>query len=137
VDPQSPPTRASRRLPGTLLASAVGIGALLYALALVLQRSDAATIEVAREVDAFIIQYCASNKRLATQAVLRARFPGLNVGSGWFFFTDDKTYLKMQYPMKWWNDHAIGERKLSEFTATPYAYVVEYHCGNAAPSAHP
>jgi len=34
----------------------------------------------------------------------------------------------MQYPMKWQNADAIGERNLSEFTGTVYAYTVDYQC---------
>ena len=59
---------------------------------------------------------------------LAARFPHLRNASGWTFFSDARRYLRMQYPVKWWNSQAIGVSKLSKFTATPYAYVVEIRC---------
>ena len=104
------------------------IGALLYLAIAALQRSDSTAIGMAKEVDAFVVEYCASHRKLPPSAVLHARFPNLNRDTGWFFFTNDTTYLKMQYPVSWWNSAAIGERRISEFTATPYAYMVEYQC---------
>ena len=38
--------------------------------------------------------------------------------------------ISIQYPMRWQNRGAIGTSIRSEFTATVYAYSVEYHCGN-------
>ena len=108
--------------------SALLIVLVLYLLIQMLQRSDAATIRTAREIDAFITRYCEDNSRLPAAEILHKRFPNQNVKAGWFFFTDDKTFLKMQYPVKWWNEEAIGRRRLSEFTATPYAYQVDYRC---------
>lgn len=114
----------------TLLALAIAICALLYALISMFQQADSATIKIAKDVDAFIIQYCEANDQLPTSTTLSSRFPDLNRDSRWFFFTDDKTFLIVQYPMRWWNKDAIGRRKISEFTATVYAYTVEYHCRN-------
>ena len=96
-----------------------------------LQSADSATIKIAKEVDAFIIQYCENNNSLPASGVLQSQFPKLNRDSGWFFYTDDKTFLIVQYPMRWWNKDAIGKRKTSEFTATVYAYTVDYHCKKA------
>jgi len=96
-----------------------------------LQSADSTTIKIAKEVDAFIIQYCENNNSLPTSGVLQSQFPNLNRESGWFFYTDDKTFLIVQYPMRWWNKDAIGKRKISEFTATVYAYTVDYHCKKA------
>lgn len=113
---------------GAVLAFAIAAGALLYAVISMLQQADAATIRIAREVDAFITDYCAVNERLPSSTTLSSRFPGVHRDSGWFFFTDDKTFLIVQYPMRWSNRDAIGKRRISEFTATVYAYAVEYHC---------
>lgn len=82
---------------------------------------------MAKEVDVFIIRFCESNNRLPSKDVLKRKFPALIRENGWFIFTDDSTWLKVQYPVKWRNSEAIGESKTSEFTATIYAYVVEYH----------
>ena len=112
-----------------VFVSSIIVVALLYALISILQSADSATIKIAREVDAFIIQYCAKNKSLPASGVLRGQFPDLNRDTGWFFHTNDKTYLIVQYPMRWSNKDAIGKRKISEFTATVYAYTVDYHCG--------
>ena len=119
------------RLTRTMLVSAIVIGGLLYFLISMLQNSDSAAISSARQVDTFIVGYCENNQKLPTLRVLQAQFANLNGETGWFFFTDDKTYLRMQYPIKWWNRNAIGERRISAFTATPYAYVVEYRCKKA------
>jgi len=107
---------------------ALVLGVLLYALIPALQHSDANTIKTAKEVDAFIRQYCQTNGKLPIKSVLQSQFPNLKTDAGWFFFTDDKKYLRMQYPMKWQNADAIGERNLSEFTGTVYAYTVDYQC---------
>lgn len=117
------------------LGAVLGVAALLGVGVFFLQRSDAPAIATAREVDAFILRYCEQNGRLPVEAALRAQFPGQNRAAGWFFYTDDRTYLKMQYPVKWWNGNAIGTRRISEFTATPYAYVVDYKCGREGGSA--
>lgn len=111
------------------LVSSIVVVVLVYGTILLLQNSDSATINAARRVDAFITSHCANTNRVPSLGALQARFPDIGKAVGWRFFTDSRTYLKMQYPVKWWNGNAIGVRQLSEFTATPYAYVVEYRCG--------
>jgi len=103
---------------------------IIYTLISILQISDSQTIDTAKEVDFFITQYCKANKQLPTTTKLRERFPGLSTDNGWFYFTDDKTWLKVQYPVKWRNSNAIGVPKTSEFTATIYSYNLEYSCEN-------
>lgn len=114
-----------------IFVSSIIIIALLYTLISMLRSADLATIKIAKEVDAFIIQYCENNNGLPSARVLQGQFPNLNRESGWFFYTDDKTWLRVQYPMRWWNKNAIGERRISEFTATVYAYAVDYKCKKA------
>jgi len=113
---------------GIALVSAAFIAALAYGAISALQRADAATIATARQVDAFIIEYCKSKNSLPISNVLQSRFPGLNRESRWFFYTDDKTYLIVQYPVRWSNKDAIGRQKTSEFTGTVYAYTIDYRC---------
>jgi len=117
-----------KRVVKTILVTGIALGALTCILVLALQSSDSKTIETAKEVNAFIAQYCVEHDSLPTSSVLQVRFPSLNRESGWYFYTDNMTYLRMQYPMKWWNKSAIGKRRLSEFTATVYAYSVDYQC---------
>ena len=105
------------------------VAVLPYALISIAQNADSATIKVAKEVDAFIVQYCLKNSSLPASDILRGQFPNLNRDTGWFFYTNDKTYLIVQYPVRWSNKGAIGKPKTSEFTATVYAYTVDYHCG--------
>ncbi len=128
-----------RRIIKNTLVTAIAVGLLLYSVILAIQSSDSETIEIAKEINTFIIQYCVDHDNLPTSSVLQMRFPNLNRESGWYFYTDGKTYLKMQYPMKWWNQNAIGKRRLSEFTATVYAYSVDYQCkpGRRAPTPNP
>lgn len=121
-------TRSRKALRNLLLAS-IAVIAALFAMISALQRADSATIGIARGVDAFVLQYCADTGRLPTADVLRSRFPGLTRDTGWFYFTDDKTFLIVQYPVRWSNREAIGRPKTSEFTATVYAYTVDYRCG--------
>ena len=111
------------------VVSVVALAALLYGVISWLQNADSATIRTAKDVGGFIDQYCAKNGSLPAAAVLRQRFPDLNRDSGWFFYTNDKTFLIVQYPVRWSNKDAIGRQKRSEFTATVYAYTVDYHCG--------
>ncbi len=101
----------------------------LYLLISVLQYSDAGTIDTAKEVDFFITQHCAVHHALPTAAKVHERFPGLTTDAGWFFFTDNVTWLKMQYPVKWSNSRALGNAQRSEFTATTYSYLIQYRCG--------
>jgi hypothetical protein len=122
--------RCNKPLRIICVSSAI-IAALLYLLISLLQRADLTTIGIAKEVDAFIIQYCEDNKSLPTAGVLQGQFPTLTREAGWFYYTDDKTWLRVQYPMRWWNKKAIGERRISEFTATVYAYSVDYTCKGA------
>jgi hypothetical protein len=103
----------------------------IYMLVSALQHSDAKTIDTAKEVDFFINQYCGIHGVPPTSGQLHMRFPGLTTEAGWFFFTDDVTWLKVQYPVKWSNSRALGKSKTSEFTATTYSYILEYHCGDA------
>jgi hypothetical protein len=103
----------------------------LYVLISVLQYSDAKTIDTAKEVDFFINQYCAAHGMLPTSSRLHERFPGLTTDAGWFIFTDDVTWLKLQYPVKWSNSRALGKSQTSEFTATTYSYIIEYRCGGS------
>ena len=121
----------SRKALRNLLLASIAVIAALYAMIAALQRSDSATIKRAREVDAFIVDFCARSGNLPTSNVLRSQFPDLNRDSGWFYHTDDKTFLIVQYPVRWSNREAIGRPKTSEFTATVYAYTVDYRCGNA------
>lgn len=100
----------------------------LYAVTATWQREDVKTIRTAKEVDAFIKRYCEDAQKLPTAAVLQGKFPYLMRESGWFFYTDDSTWLRVQYPVRWRNKEAIGERRVSEFTATVYAYTVDYSC---------
>lgn len=114
-----------------IFVSAIIIATLLYALITMLQNADSTTIKIAKEVDAFVVQYCKNNNNLPTSGVLQSQFSNLNRDSGWFFHTDDKTFLIVQYPVRWSNKDAIGRQKTSEFTGTVYAYTVEYRCKKA------
>jgi hypothetical protein len=129
----SVPASASRSRKPILfvLKGASVVFVVIYILISMLQFSDSKTIDTAREVDFFVTQYCKANSQLPTSAKLRERFPGLSRENGWFYFTDDKTWLKVQYPVKWRNSNAIGMPKTSEFTATIYSYNLEYHCETA------
>lgn len=120
-----------KRSTGIIVISTIVVAALLYALIFALQKSDASTIKVATDVEAFVIRYCKATTRVPSMRALAARFPHLRNASGWVFFSDARRYLKMQYPVKWWNGNAVGVAKLSEFTDTPYAYVLEYRCGKS------
>ena len=113
-----------------ILASSMIVATIIYILISILQYKDRGTIDTAKEVDFYISQYCQTNNRLPTPAQLHERFPNLSTNNGWFYFTDDKSWRKIQYPMRWQNRGAIGTSIKSEFTATVYAYSVEYHCGN-------
>lgn len=99
----------------------------LYTLIPALNRSDGETIKRAKDVDSFIIKYYNLNGKLPLSKSIRSQFPDLNTESGWFIFTDDSMYLKIQYSVKWSNGDAIGKSKTSEFTGTVYAYTLDYN----------
>ncbi|GIK26604.1 MAG: hypothetical protein BroJett006_28500 [Betaproteobacteria bacterium] len=100
----------------------------IYLLISALQYSDAKTIDTAKEIDFFITKHCQTHGMLPTSSQLHARFPGLTTDVGWYFFTDDASWLKMQYPVRWSNSRALGKPQASEFTATTYSYIIEYRC---------
>jgi hypothetical protein len=75
-----------RRVLGTVLLLTIAIGALLYALISIFQHADSATIKIANDVDAFIIQYCEANEQLPASTTLSSQFPGLNRNSGVVLF---------------------------------------------------
>lgn len=102
----------------------------IYLLISALQYSDAKTIDMAKEIDFFITKHCQTRGMLPTSSQLHARFPGLTTDVEWYFFTDDATWLKMQYPVRWSNSSAPGKPQASEFTATTYSYIIEYRCGD-------
>lgn len=114
-----------------ILATSVAGIALFYFLISTLRYMDRESIDTAKEVDFYITEYCEANGRLPTSARLRERFPDLSTNIGWFYFTDDSTWLKLQYPVRWRNGDAIGTPNNSEFTATVYSYSISYLCGNA------
>ncbi|HEX4974344.1 MAG TPA: hypothetical protein VFV48_00515, partial [Pseudomonadales bacterium] len=103
----------------------------VYLLVSVLQHADEKTIDTAKEIDHFINRHCEARGVLPTSGQIHKRFPGLTTDAGWFFFTDDATWLKMQYPVRWSNSRALGKPQTSEFTATTYSYIVEYRCGGS------
>jgi len=123
-------TRLKKLIKYILAASITG-AALFYILVSMLQYKDRNTIDTAKEVDFYITQYCKVNNRLPTSACLHERFPDLSINIGWFYFTDDQTWLKVQYPVRWRNGDAIGTPNISEFTATVYSYSINYFCGKA------
>lgn len=92
----------------------------------ILQNSDLTTIETAKKVDVFIRHYHADKNMLPTKTDLQKQFPELTYNNGWYFYTDNRTYLSIQYPVKWKNKNALGKGLISEFTATVYAYKLEY-----------
>lgn len=120
-----------KKLVKFILATAVIGISVSYALISMLQYKDRETIDTAKGVDTFITQYCKANNRLPTSARLHEQFPDLSTDIGWFYFTDDKTWLKLQYPVRWRNGDALGTPNISEFTATVYSYSINYRCENA------
>lgn len=112
-----------------LLNKSVMAAFLIYLVVSALQYSDAKTIDAAKEADFFIQKYCEAHGVLPSVSKLHTRFSGLITDAGWFFYTDNATWLKMQYPVSWRNSHAPGKPQISEFTATVYSYIVEYRCG--------
>lgn len=107
------------------------LSGLIYLIIAQLQRHDEKAISVAKDVDTYINKYCRTHGQLPSKSNLTLQFPALTTNDGWYFFTDDKTWLKFQYPVRWKNSEAIGLPKYSEFTATVYAYSVEYSCNVA------
>jgi len=72
----------------------------------------------------------ASNNLPLNQRSRNERFPVLSTNISWYYFSKDHTWLKLQYPVRWRNSDAIGKPAISEFTATVYAYSIEYRRGD-------
>lgn len=122
-------TKWKKPLRSVLLATAI-LGTLGYLGISYLQYQDGRTIDTAKEVDFYITEYCKAHQQLPSTAQLRARFPSMSIADGWLYFAIDgrTNWLKVQYPVRWWNRQAIGRPDISEFTATAHAYSLEYHC---------
>ncbi len=112
---------------------------------------DARSIALAKEVGSFIAAACRETGELPSKETVQAQFAEALTRRDWFFW-DAKADLRgpdptvivlhpsrgpgqapartliVQYPVNWWRNRAIGRVRLSEFTATPYAYAVEYQC---------
>lgn len=104
----------------------VAISVVLAVLMARCQQQDAATIIQAQALDRLIAGHCAQHHTLPARSTLLQTVPQAD----WLVFGDesDRTWLKVQYPVGWWHAAAPGTVRISEFTATPYAYTMEYRC---------
>jgi hypothetical protein len=102
------------------------IGVVLAVLMAKCQQQDAAAIIQAQALDRLIAGHCEQHHTLPARKSLLKALPQAD----WLVFGDesDHTWLKVQYPVSWWHTAAPGTVRISEFTATPYAYTMEYRC---------
>jgi hypothetical protein len=87
-------------------------------------------IKTALEVKQYLYEFCAAQARQPSLAEFNSRFPKLTRHNDWYFWSQqhDPKLLKIQYPVVGRREDAPGTSKVSEFTATVYAYVMESKC---------
>jgi hypothetical protein len=87
-------------------------------------------IKIAREVQRYVGEFCIAHSRHPNLEEFNSRFPKLTRQNDWYFWPQqhDLKLLKIQYPVNGRRDDAPGISKISEFTATIYAYVIESKC---------
>jgi hypothetical protein len=117
-----------------VIAAAFLVGACVVAIIAIpagLRTHDAPAIHQARRIAAFVQDHCGLHGTVPNMASLREHFRTLPQGRYWHVRSDGRKSFSVQYPMNWWNDDAIGDARLSPFTATPYSYLFRFTCSGA------
>lgn len=91
---------------------------------------DAQTVHKAQEVVASVPRFCKENGRIPSREEFIGMYPELPWNSEWYYWPmKDGKEAHFQYPMSSsWHKEAPGNPKISEFTATTYAYTASISC---------
>jgi hypothetical protein len=108
----------------------IGIVAVLLMLGVgSLYVNDAATMEQAGVVQAYLQDYCRLHNEYPDYETLESRFPELYPDQQWYYWPNESlTAAAFQYPMTLPIPSAPGRSKVSEFFPVIYAYAVQHPC---------
>ena len=100
----------------------IGVMVMLYT-------KDSQTVQQAKVVRAYFVNFCMENARYPKYEEFEKRFPKLAADPDWFYWPDeDFRYGTFQYPMTLPVPSAPGNSKFSEFMPIIYAYAVSNPC---------
>ena len=102
---------------------------LLSAVTVVLYQKDTRTVQQARVVRAYFVNFCMENARYPKKEEFETRFAELAANPDWFYWpAEDLKSGTFQYPMTLPVPSAPGQSKFSEFMPIIYSYAVRNPC---------
>lgn len=111
------------------IAAAVLAVAAVSAVTVMLYQKDTQTVQQARVVRAYFVNFCMENARYPKKEEFEKRFAQLAADPDWFYWpAEDLKAGTFQYPMTLPVSSAPGESKFSEFMPIIYSYAVRNPC---------
>lgn len=109
---------------GTILGLVV-----LSAVTVMLYKKDTQTVQQARVVRAYFVNFCMENARYPKKEEFEKKFSKLADDPDWFYWpAEDLKAGTFQYPMTLPVPSAPGDSKFSEFMPIIYSYAVRNPC---------
>lgn len=109
---------------------AIVLGVSLFIGVLVsLYMKDSKTVQEAKVVRAYVVNFCMEHARYLSKEEFDKRFPKLATNPEWFYWPgEDLKSGTFQYPMSLPVPSAPGNSKFSEFMPIIYSYAVSNPC---------
>ncbi len=102
---------------------------LLSVVGVMLYQKDTQTVQQAKVVKAYFVNFCMENARYPKKEEFEKRFAKLAADPDWFYWpAEDLTRGTFQYPMTLPVPSAPGDSKFSEFMPVIYSYAVRNPC---------
>jgi hypothetical protein len=112
----------------TIVSIVLGL-VLLAGVTVMLYMKDSKTVQEARIVRAYVVNFCMEHARYLSKDEFDQRFPKLAANPDWFYWPgEDLKSGTFQYPMTLPVPSAPGNSKFSEFMPVIYSYAVSNPC---------
>jgi hypothetical protein len=112
-------------MPVMVVAGLLLLGGLLVSFYM----KDSQTVQEAKVVQAYFVNFCMENARYPKKEEFDIRFPKQVANPDWFYWpAEDLKSGTFQYPMTLPLSSAPGNSKLSEFMPIIYSYAVRNPC---------
>jgi hypothetical protein len=113
-----------------IMTVAIVLGVSLFIGVLVsLYMKDSKTVQEAKVVRAYVVNFCMEHARYLSKEEFDKRFPKLATNPEWFYWPgEDLKSGTFQYPMSLPVPSAPGNSKFSEFMPIIYSYAVSNPC---------
>lgn len=99
------------------------------AVTMMLYKQDSQTVQQAKVVNAYFVNFCMENARYPKKEEFEQRFSKLAGDPDWFYWpAEDLKAGTFQYPMTLPVPSAPGNSKFSEFMPIIYSYAVRNPC---------